>query len=1041
MQDILIEDGDVVYIVSDSLTFVQYYQTEFLDDPFRDIFHEDNRLAPPSSPEPTKLPSPLHHTTYTKNIRSSLESTTPTPSTSLPTTSANSRTADDKSPPSPTPAPPSEESISSPPPRPRRFFSSILGGDHPYGSRGHVLTQAQRKEYPTEVVVAAVPPIASCEDDEPVSETDSDTEDHKLIVDEKPVIPEEKPLSLRTTKTPPPAETRPSPPPPPEPAVRCSVIQRTPKPRDSHDTRLPLALSLAHLGPEQDQPIDYHVPKRRSEFEDEEKAAERERRIREARRRSAILAARAVLAHPRLAKLSGILAAAAGHGRSSNNGSAGNSGQNSAGGHQNGGAAGLNFSVGGQFGSGSGNSAANSGSLGSGTGGGGGGMGGGRDGRSNYGPNSPPSGSLPPFYESLKAQGLGNNMNSFNAANSNFLIQNAAAYLMGGGGSGDGIGGAGGSGQGNSPDMTHLGSTAAFANGLAYGIILKDEPDIEYDQKIDISNFTQQGLLHNGNNNQNCYGNGHGNGGNNGGYDVNDSMMSEVVDPLQFTATLTFSSSGDHILDTLSDAVDLSSFLQRLPSDDSPSPGQELELASTPSLTPDSIIQTDGVNCMDAFHENLMTHITNTPGPNSSRGGGGNCFDTSRFHLQNSKLYQESTPPPSYQQAHMHLQQQHHHQQQQQQHHHFSNQQQQQQQQHSSHPHHHHHHPHVQHQQQQQQQQQHSHHHNNHHQGMLSHALNNSNYHHMGSDNSNLSLPSPSSSSSHQMSNASTGTLDPVDAKPIIQSVSPRSQFKRQAPQSQQFTHQQRLGIETNGTVLASGGVTEFCGTPTLSPHIPPLDDTKFHIIQQTLGLPPEVQLEFVNGGHGIKNPLAIENNHGHRIREDEKNKVAVAPVCEDDPSKFICRICSKTFTLQRLLNRHMKCHSEIKRYLCTFCGKGFNDTFDLKRHTRTHTGVRPYKCNLCEKSFTQRCSLESHCLKVHSVQHQYAYKERRAKMYVCEECGHTTCEPEVHYLHLKENHPYSPALLKFYDKRHFKFTNSQFANNLLGQLPMPVHN
>ena len=94
--------------------------------------------------------------------------------------------------------------------------------------------------------------------------------------------------------------------------------------------------------------------------------------------------------------------------------------------------------------------------------------------------------------------------------------------------------------------------------------------------------------------------------------------------------------------------------------------------------------------------------------------------------------------------------------------------------------------------------------------------------------------------------------------------------------------------------------------------------------------------------------------------------------------------------------------------------------------------GVRPYKCNMCEKSFTQRCSLESHCLKVHGMQHQYAYKERRTKVYVCEECGHTTGEPEVHYIHLKENHPYSPALLKFYDKRHFKFTNSSFANMLL---------
>ncbi|XP_067614410.1 transcriptional regulator ovo-like [Eurosta solidaginis] len=155
----------------------------------------------------------------------------------------------------------------------------------------------------------------------------------------------------------------------------------------------------------------------------------------------------------------------------------------------------------------------------------------------------------------------------------------------------------------------------------------------------------------------------------------------------------------------------------------------------------------------------------------------------------------------------------------------------------------------------------------------------------------------------------------------------------------------------------------------------------------------------------------------------------------------IVCRVWLKAFSLQRLLNRHMKCHSENKRYLCTFCGKGFNDTFNLKRHTRTPTGVRPYKCSLCEKSFTLRCSLESNCLKVHSLQHQYADKERRAKMYVCEECGHTTCEPEVHYIHLKENHPYSLALLKCYDKRHFKFTNSQFANNSLGQLPMPVHN
>lgn len=200
----------------------------------------------------------------------------------------------------------------------------------------------------------------------------------------------------------------------------------------------------------------------------------------------------------------------------------------------------------------------------------------------------------------------------------------------------------------------------------------------------------------------------------------------------------------------------------------------------------------------------------------------------------------------------------------------------------------------------------------------------------------------------------------------------------------------------------------------------------RIQILQQRFGIPHDAPLEIINGGHGIKNPMVSDT--------PEKKEVEKLPPmrCEADPSKFACRVCGKGFSLQRLLNRHMKCHSDTKRYLCTFCGKGFNDTFDLKRHTRTHTGVRPYKCNLCEKSFTQRCSLESHCLKVHGVAHQYEYKQRRSKVYVCEDCGFTTKEPEVHYIHLKEQHPYSPALLKFYDKRHFKFNNTNFASNLV---------
>ena len=75
--------------------------------------------------------------------------------------------------------------------------------------------------------------------------------------------------------------------------------------------------------------------------------------------------------------------------------------------------------------------------------------------------------------------------------------------------------------------------------------------------------------------------------------------------------------------------------------------------------------------------------------------------------------------------------------------------------------------------------------------------------------------------------------------------------------------------------------------------------------------------------------------------------------------------------------------------------------------------GVRPYKCSLCDKAFTQRCSLESHLKKIHGVQQKYAYKERRAKLYVCEECGCTSESQEGHVLHLKEHHPDSPLLRK----------------------------
>ncbi|VEL33282.1 unnamed protein product [Protopolystoma xenopodis] len=89
-----------------------------------------------------------------------------------------------------------------------------------------------------------------------------------------------------------------------------------------------------------------------------------------------------------------------------------------------------------------------------------------------------------------------------------------------------------------------------------------------------------------------------------------------------------------------------------------------------------------------------------------------------------------------------------------------------------------------------------------------------------------------------------------------------------------------------------------------------------------------------------------------------------------------------------------------------------YGSTLEMIMQTTPGLGVRPYKCTDCGKAFTQRCSLESHSRKVHGRPLPYAYKERRAKLYICEECGFNTLEPDVFCAHTRTTHklPISPA-------------------------------
>ena len=302
---------------------------------------------------------------------------------------------------------------------------------------GRFLTQAQRKVYPPEIFTA--------------EEKDRfEKEDRKNLNDKRDKVQtksdngtDSKIISL----------------------IRCSVIQRAPQTsKSANDEESGNAPKISELvpepepepapetdperepepeaepepEPEQDQPIDYHIPKRHfgedentdevNEFEDSEVIDEHKKLA------TAKQLTKKTIYYINRDKnttiiIPGIMKTAMGHTRSDNTGggsSGGNGGNNSSSGGSSGGnqQSSGNYSSGGGGGGGGGLSSSGGGGGGGTLGGGGGGGsagGGGKDNRQNYGPSSPPTGSLPPFYESLKNSTSNGSMNGgFSSAYSTY---------------------------------------------------------------------------------------------------------------------------------------------------------------------------------------------------------------------------------------------------------------------------------------------------------------------------------------------------------------------------------------------------------------------------------------------------------------------------------------------------------------------------------------------------------------------------------------------------------------------------------------------
>lgn len=386
--------------------------------------------------------------------------------------------------------------------------------------------------------------------------------------DDKPLIKEEKdPLESDPVVLP--SRNSPSPESVPSPGIdnnvtcqKVSVIQRTPSQsqfrdgkKDLLDVSIPQTLPTPE--PEQDQPIDYALTKKRGESEDEET----EKKIREQRRTSSSKIANGILARPVLVlrncpgnKVPGIISAAAGHGRSTG-GNGSNSNSQSSGGS-------------GSFNSGAGSTAPSSGGGGA-LGGGSGSGGNGRDGRSNYGPNSPPTGSLPPFYETL-GPSTKSGQNSFNA-NSSFSNE----FNMMNGFNMDC------ENNENATNFPEQGKQYSLMQNAHYGLALKDE-EIDYENKLE-----NLGAI--------------GNYGSNFDVSMVVDMGEDVIDNIQFSTTLSFTGSNEGILGNLSDSTEdfanlLNNHVESI---------TDSEIRESSSITPDSVHNPVDIESALAEHASL----------------------------------------------------------------------------------------------------------------------------------------------------------------------------------------------------------------------------------------------------------------------------------------------------------------------------------------------------------------------------------------------------------------------------------------------------
>lgn len=89
---------------------------------------------------------------------------------------------------------------------------------------------------------------------------------------------------------------------------------------------------------------------------------------------------------------------------------------------------------------------------------------------------------------------------------------------------------------------------------------------------------------------------------------------------------------------------------------------------------------------------------------------------------------------------------------------------------------------------------------------------------------------------------------------------------------------------------------------------------------------------------------------------------------------RFLCLVCSKTFSLQTDLTAHERTHSTETQHKCNVCYKAFASDKKWKIHARMSCGENLFECKICSKAFRWRGNLNKH-ERTHTKEKLHVYK------------------------------------------------------------------